>query len=534
LTIEDPQETSVATTWAVARERVRKVLPEADDLLTLFAFLDPDIPLQLISGHAEVLPDPLRAVVATPETLDQAVGKLSAYGLVEATHENLSVHRLVQRFSRERLSDVERKRWAEAALRLVDLSFTTISGSHAWWKRTRLLPHVEVVTERAEELDVAPLETAALSLRAAEDLLASAQYGDALRLANRALDLWLRHLGEETEEVARALSVRADALREVEPSSEEPREELLRAVGILEAVRGPEDRALLQTLRILAAWYTERGQVKEALGYLERALRIARKAYGGSDARTTQITSALGYVLMRNGDLARARRTLEQTLDSWAAANTGPTADQIKDGRRLATILLRLGQNDAAIARIEDVVQMATELFGGEGWETLRAEEAKAEIIARTGDPKMAEQITRRTAALMEERTPPGNPMLGPSLRILSLAMALGEHPQEAVGTGEKALALYVALYGPDHPYCAEALESLGIAKRRLGDLTGARADLERAVRIYQDSYGPEYFALVTILEELAAVRREQGAGDQADELAAWARTVRERLMSEA
>ena len=46
----------------------------------------------------------------------------------------------------------------------------------------------------------------------------------------------------------------------------------------------------------------------------------------------------------------------------------------------------------------------------------------------------------------------------------------------------ERALAIHLAAYGPDHPDVGTDLNSLGLVLQELGDLQGARANLERVL----------------------------------------------------
>jgi hypothetical protein len=70
------------TAWALSLERLRCEDPAAVQLLELAAFLAPDlIPLAMVSGHAELLGEPLRTVAADPDTLADTVGALVGYSL---------------------------------------------------------------------------------------------------------------------------------------------------------------------------------------------------------------------------------------------------------------------------------------------------------------------------------------------------------------------------------------------------------------------------------------------------------------------
>jgi hypothetical protein len=113
-------ERTIATTWTVAIQRLRKQAPAAEDLLTLCAFLAPDdIPRSLPATHPEVLPEPLAETVSNPIAYQQTIGALRRYALVHTSDDGLMVHRLVQAVVRQRLTPDQQQRWATVALHLV-------------------------------------------------------------------------------------------------------------------------------------------------------------------------------------------------------------------------------------------------------------------------------------------------------------------------------------------------------------------------------------------------------------------------------
>jgi Tfp pilus assembly protein PilF len=57
----------------------------------------------------------------------------------------------------------------------------------------------------------------------------------------------------------------------------------------------------------------------------------------------------------------------------------------------------------------------------------------------------------------------------------------------------ERALRLFEATYGPNHPEVAITLARLGTVLHQLGELPAARQQLERSVRIYRRTRGTEH-----------------------------------------
>ena len=91
---------TVATTWKVSFEQVKRRSPEAEDLLSLCAFLAPDeIPLQVLisSKGSQHLPGSLAKAIKDPMAFNEVLASLRRYSLVKVSEDRLlSVHRLVQ------------------------------------------------------------------------------------------------------------------------------------------------------------------------------------------------------------------------------------------------------------------------------------------------------------------------------------------------------------------------------------------------------------------------------------------------------
>ncbi len=104
-------ERTVAAVWEVSFSKVEADSPAAAALLTLCAFLAPDtIPLDAIRDGAAELPEPLKGAAARPVAFNSAVGALLRYSLARRDGEALSIHRLVQAITRDRITHEKSRR----------------------------------------------------------------------------------------------------------------------------------------------------------------------------------------------------------------------------------------------------------------------------------------------------------------------------------------------------------------------------------------------------------------------------------------
>jgi TIR domain/NB-ARC domain len=151
---------TVATTWSLALQHLRKAEPAAVDLLTLMSFLAPDdLPLPLLAAHYNRLPEPLRVAAGDPLALADVVAGLRRYSLIRVVADGLYVHRLLQTVVRAALDDDAQRIWAASAVRLLRAGWPLESDSVTTWPDCqRLLPHVLAVGDHCQRVDVQPME----------------------------------------------------------------------------------------------------------------------------------------------------------------------------------------------------------------------------------------------------------------------------------------------------------------------------------------------------------------------------------------
>src|SRR5260370_6733234 len=106
---------SVAPTWSLAFKRVERANPAAIELMRFCAFLAPDaIPEELIMEGAHYLGSVLQPVAADRSRLNTAIAELLKYSLVRrnATTRILTIHRLVQAGTKDKMDQETQPQWA--------------------------------------------------------------------------------------------------------------------------------------------------------------------------------------------------------------------------------------------------------------------------------------------------------------------------------------------------------------------------------------------------------------------------------------
>ena len=191
---------TVATTWALAFDRLERSTPRAAGLLRLLAFYAPEaIPLHLLQprpGLAGWIGDELVPVLAPlledPLAVRDNIGALRQYSLVTlAADGSVSLHRLVQAVTADQMPAELAEKWREAAAALIE---TAIPGDTeppgTWPICAALLPHALV----------ALADDSAGMTRIARYLGSSGSYAVARDLQRRILDAQEQVLGPEHPE----------------------------------------------------------------------------------------------------------------------------------------------------------------------------------------------------------------------------------------------------------------------------------------------------------------------------------------------
>ena len=88
---------TMATLWDISLEHVTRENQAAAQLLDLCAYLAPDrIPLDLFTGHVDLLPEPLAAAAGDELAFDEAIAVLVDDSLLKRTETGLQIHRVLQ------------------------------------------------------------------------------------------------------------------------------------------------------------------------------------------------------------------------------------------------------------------------------------------------------------------------------------------------------------------------------------------------------------------------------------------------------
>jgi len=278
---------TVATTWLLSMEEVRRNTPEADDLLRLCSFFGPElIPLPMLALGIRHLPDQLAQLFSSEIALDDAVAALAEFSLLRRDQvrgfDFLTIHRLVQLVVRDGTDTPET--WYEIVLKILRDTFPHNEPDPGTFYESALLAsHMTVVADYASASKADKMLVANVMERAASILYSQGHssdseepYVDAETLYARALSLKERFYPSELGSIAATLGFLADVIKR-------------RAKGRLGRFNPKQTpKELLEEQRKAEA------DLEKALNFYSRARSLARDAYGETDIIYAWWLSRLG------------------------------------------------------------------------------------------------------------------------------------------------------------------------------------------------------------------------------------------------
>jgi tetratricopeptide (TPR) repeat protein/nucleoside phosphorylase len=546
---------TVAATWDLSLEQVRTQSPAAVDLLALCAFLAPSpLPTAWLTEGARVLPSSLSEVLADELRMDEALGTLRRYSLVQLSQQELMLHRLVQAVMSARLAEA-RGSWAEAALCLVYELFNVDTDDLQ--KRARcvaLLPHCLAAARNAWELrcglDLLP-KLLSLMGHFWDEL---AEFSSSVHAFEWGLEVTREVHGKDHVAEAEILAGLA-SVEFVLGKFNESQEHLDQALRLVRAApeeepRGVDESSLLDQLALV---FLKRGALREAREHAERAhaLRVAARVEGSSDVEP--FSSTLGMVLLHQARFDEALVHFERALKS-AEARLGPAHPNVAAAAgQLAGALEMLGRYGEARDLLERGVKVLEATYGPEHPNVAAFMRLLGALHQRVGELTRARDCCERALRIDEARLGPQHLDVAADLNNLARAhhelgdlqrarsyferaLAIQERElgsrhiglatvldnlgrvheelrnlQQARACFERALAIHEQEHAADHPAIANVLNNLGHLLECTGELPRARACLERALDIDEKAYGPDHPEVATDLANLASILLKQG-----------------------
>jgi tetratricopeptide (TPR) repeat protein len=361
-------------------------------------------------------------------------------------------------------------------------------------------------------------------------LLDSGKLDEAIRLAERALEIRERLLGTEHPDVAASIDnlagIYAGRGEYVKASPL-----FKRALDIREKALGEDHPETAQSLNNLGELYYYLGKYAEAEPLFKRALDVREKAMGKDHPNTALSLTNLGALYFYQGKYEEAEPLYKRALDINEKAQGKDHPLTAQSLNNLAVLYRTQGKYAEAELFYKRALDINEKALGKDHSETINSLSNLAILYYYWGKYGEAESLYKRALDIREKTQGKDHPFTAHSLNSLALLYASQGKYEEAEPLYKRALDIREKALGKDHPDTAESLNNLALLYYNWGKYGEAEPLYMRALDIRKKTLGENHSLTATSLNNLAAFYRTQGKYVEAEPLYRRALDILEKAL---
>ena len=454
---------TVASTWALAFDRLQQTTPGAVGLLRLLAYCASEaIPLPLLlqrrHGLADRLGDQVVPVLA-PLLDDQlavgdAVAALRRYSLVTPAADGwVSLHRLVQAVTADQMPAELASEWRQAAAALIEEAIpgdTDLPGT--WPVCAALLPHAQAAL--GDDSDG--------MARIADYLGSSGSYAPARDLQRRVHDARKRVLGPEHPGT---LAARHQLARWTgHAGNPAGAQDLFTALlPLLERVLGPEHPDTLITRHQLAGWAGDAGNPAGARDLFAALLPLLERVLGPEHPKTLTARHQLARWTGHAGNPACARDLFAALLPAFERVLGPEHPGTLAARHQLARWTGEAGDPASARDLFAALLPVRERVLGPEQPHTLITRHQLARWTGEAGDPASARDQLAALLPMRKQVLGPEHPDTLATRHQLARWTGEAGDPASARDLFAALLPIHEQVLGPEHPHTLATRHALAI-----------------------------------------------------------------------
>lgn len=471
-----PYRDSVATTWSMSFEIVRKNHEPAASLLQLLSFLNPDgILIDFLRDGAKALPIELENMISSSIKLATALLELEKFSLVKWDRRGriLVTHRLVQVVIKDEMSDQER---ASRFTSVIELCY------------------------KAFPQDMLSDEARNLRRRYINQVLAPLQSRNVVH----------------TEELAYLHMVIGQSLRDV-GNYKDSENHFLQAIDVLKEINGEEAASTIEAMHSLAITYFDQGRLKIARELLEKVTEISKKINGEDHRRTLTATYHLLRVYLAQGLVSTVASSAAELIEKGKRV-LGLDHLTLSTMNLLASAYQKEGRLAEATELYEQVLQNEITASQGKESNTLSNMADLVSIYRDQGRiddaKKLEKEMLEKAVELLGENHPH-------TLTIMHnfAAGCYGQKDYEkAISIGEKVLTKRLEILGPEHYETIKTMHNLALAYYKHGDMEKGDELSNKLFESAKLAGSEPHPQIIECMTSLVGVYGVQGREDKADE----------------
>ncbi|MCG5214711.1 FxSxx-COOH system tetratricopeptide repeat protein [Streptosporangium sp. KLBMP 9127] len=497
----------VTSTWQAAFDQLTGTHPQAIALLRLLACYAPeDIPYHRLLddltvdslvglGDGKGAKKQLSLLPAGRLQVNTAMAALRRYCLISRPHDGLvSMHRLIQAVTLDRLTDGQRNAWSAVANTILEQALPgTPYVPAAWPDYRRLLPHGLTV--------LAPGSDALLEI--STYLGAAGDARTARALARQLCDHRTEHLGAEHPD---SLTTRHNLAEWTGQSGDAAaaRDQLAALLPIRQRVQGADHPHSLETSHHLAIFTGLAGDAAAARDQLAALLPIRQRVQGAEYPDTLRTQHDYADWIGDAGDAAAARDQLAALLPIRQRVQGAEHPDTLRTRHNLAHFTGWAGDAAAARDQYAALLPIRQRVQGAEHPRTLDTWHQLAYFTGLAGDAAAARDQLAALLPICERVEGPEHP------ETLTVRHALvrwtGQAGDPAAARDQLAALLPICerVLGTDHPHTLANRHDLANWTGQAGDPVAARDQLAALLPIRERVLGADHPDTLVTRHDLA------------------------------
>lgn len=391
----DPEHAPVVVTFRLAVEQMaqrNRCGAGALQMIRLCAFLSPDaIPEPIFKSFPLANPG-----LDEADLYSEVCSAVCGYSLASRNiqNETVTVHRLVQKVTRDSLSEQERQIWAANTVQAVSAA-TPDFEFEDWGLCDLLLPQWRLCAGYIREGNIETRQAAYLLYQAGRYLRARALYDEAEGCTGLALTIAEQAHGKGHSITADYLDELACLYRVLDRRVEA--EALhLRAIAILENMKGPDDALVASKLHNMALLYTHSEEYLRAEPIFLRALAIYEKQPVQDPHLIATTLTQIAGVYRCTAEFDKAEACCRRALEIYESLLAPNHIDIATATNNLGLLYLTMGRYTDAELQYERALRINQDVRGDNHPETGTVLWGLARVRWKLGQISEAEDLFQR------------------------------------------------------------------------------------------------------------------------------------------
>ena len=357
-------------------------------------------------------------------------------------------------------------------------------------------------------------------------------YQEALHVYQRALDITLKHFGEEHTSTAGSyheIGVTQYQLGDYTCALQSHQH----ALDVRRKLFGEEHARTADSYHEIGDTQNQLGDYTTALQSHQHALDVRRKLFGEEHARTADSYYALGITQHELGDYTSALQSHQHALDvrrklfGEENARTADSYHEIGDTQN------RLGDYTSSLQSHQHALRVRRKLFGEEDGDTADSYEEIGITQHELGDYTSAMQSHQHALDVRKKLFGEEHARTADSYYALGITQYQFGDYTSALQCHQHALDVRRKLFGEKHADTALSYYSLGISQHQFGDYTSALQSHQHALDVRRKLFGEEHARTADSYYALGITQHELGDYTSALQSHQHALDVRRKLFGE-